>query len=456
MVSPAHVGGLAVAFGVGAAIVAGGPAASAAPEQPRDSSARPGQTESAAGSSHRSPDTRARNRPSPRLANTATPARASAEGARDPGQPGRLGSRRSFPISTEAAAGALTGPSQRESVSAPAALASAEAPVADGVSVDIPPMPVTHGWSFDVSEELITDYATAYVDGGGDPSDSPRFFFGDLAVASLEALAEQDLSPEQARLELGNLVVSGYFGGIWLRDNLRDTPAASADQISASVAQVPTARTSVLDNLASAITIRLFDVLATTLQGAAAARPSFIVRAANHASEPVLLALYGYNRGYLEVILDNPPPGVPSMKDTLTCEGFLDCNSTTFPLEIANRYDAALDYLAHPTNLRWWGTKALTAVMEGFTGAGRFVWELIASGGLSPTSYVPLVDLSSAYLMISKAAVLSSMLGYANGDTETGRSSLHLQAGLWLWSGSYFAGLASNAPAGTIPSIVVS
>ena len=30
-----------------------------------------------------------------------------------------------------------------------------------------------------------------------------------------------------------------------------------------------------------------------------------------------------------------------------------------------------------------------------------------------------------------------------------------LQAGLWMWSGSYFAGLASNAPVGTLPAIVV-
>lgn len=327
--------------------------------------------------------------------------------------------------------------------------------VADTVSVNLPPVPVTHGLSFEVSPELITDYATVYVDGGGDPADSPRFFFGDLAVASLEALAEQDLSPDEARRQLGNLVVSGYFGGIWLRDNLRAAPEAEITQ-SAEAVPVPATTVAGRPNIASAITIRLFDVLAGALTAAGASRPPFIVRLANHASVPVLLALYGYNRGYLEVVLDNPPPGVPSMKDTLQCEGFLNCDSTAFPLEIADRYDAALDDLAHPTNLRWWEMKAWTAVLEGATGAGRFVWEIIASQGFSPTSYVPLVELSSAYLMISKAAVLSSMLGYADGDTATGRSSLRLQAGLWLWSGSYFAGLASNAPAGTIPTIVVS
>lgn len=52
--------------------------------------------------------------------------------------------------------------------------------------------------------------------------------------------------------------------------------------------------------------------------------------------------------------------------------------------------------------------------------------------------------------------MLASMLAYAEGDAQVGASALRLQAGLWMWSGSYFAGLASDAPAGTLPRIVVS
>jgi hypothetical protein len=48
------------------------------------------------------------------------------------------------------------------------------------------------------------------------------------------------------------------------------------------------------------------------------------------------------------------------------------------------------------------------------------------------------------------------MIAYADDDTSVGRSSLRLQAGLWMWSGAYFAGLASGAAAGTLPEIVVS
>jgi hypothetical protein len=170
----------------------------------------------------------------------------------------------------------------------------------------------------------------------------------------------------------------------------------------------------------------------------------------------VLLSLYGYNKGYLEYLLDNPPPGVPSMRDTLTCKGFLDCNSSLVNLEIANRYDSALIDLQHPPTLRWAEMNLWTSVLQTTTGAGQFVWKIIGAQGFSPTSYAALVDLSSAYLMISKAATLASMKSYGERDAELASAALLLQAGLWMWSGAYFSGLASNAPRGTIPTIVVS
>jgi len=309
--------------------------------------------------------------------------------------------------------------------------------------VRLPQLPLTRGRSFTVSSDAIAGAAADFVAGGGDPTDNPRFFFGDLAVTSLDELASGSLPTDEVRTRMGNLAVSGYFGGVWLRDNLR-SPAPATPPSAAPV-----------DLTVSRIGMRMFDALAGGLTAAATARPWFVGTVA-HATVPVMLALYGYNRGYLEYLLENPPAGVPSMGDTLSCKGFLDCNSSAFPLEIATRYDAALTELASPTSLGWWEMKLWSTVLEGATGAGRFVWQAIGSaGGFSAASYASLVDLSSAYLMISKAAVLSSMLAAADGDVGVGRSSLLLQAGLWMWSGSYFAGLASNAPVGTLPEILV-
>lgn len=87
-----------------------------------------------------------------------------------------------------------------------------------------------------------------------------------------------------------------------------------------------------------------------------------------HASVPVLLALYGYNRGYLDVILQNPPAGVPSMADTLDLPRFLDCSSSAFPLQIATSYDTALTNLADPPNLPWLEMTAWANRLETATG----------------------------------------------------------------------------------------
>lgn len=313
------------------------------------------------------------------------------------------------------------------------------------VVVNLPQLPVSSGQAFTVSADAVTEAAQGYIDAGGDPADAPRFFFGDLAVGSLERLAAPDATPRQIKDDLGNLTVSGYFGGVWLRDNLRPTDPVPAPQPESAPAA---------DLSASALAIGMFDALAAGLTGAAASGNGWISTGAAHVTVPVLLALYGYNRGYLEYLLENPPAGTPSMKETLSCIGFLGCSSTAFPLDLDTRYDAALAKLDNPASLGWWEMKTWSVLLENATGTGRSVWQTIAGqSGFSPASYQALVDLSSAYLMVSKAAVLSAMLAAADGDADTAAASLRLQAGLWMWSGSYFGGLASSAPVGTIPSI---
>lgn len=409
-----RVGGLAVALGIAAAALAGASdaAADTAPQGGPDSSA------TAPISREAGPVTAARTAPkavSQRRQANRVAASPAADGGRRPAAATRVSA----------------GGTGRADV---------------GVSVDLPTMPVRNGLSFTVSNAEITDVADAYVAAGGDPDDSPQFFFGDLAVASLTELAEPAPSREDVRVQLGNLAVSGYFGGIWLRDNLTEAP---------DPAPAPPAEAGGL-NLISRFGFRLFGGLAGLFTTWAQDSSPWMVTSLTNAFTPVLLGLYGYNRGYLEYLLDNPPPGVPSMKDTLSCTSFLACDSTAFPIELANRYDSALVSLADPPDTRWRTMATWTSLLENTTDVGEAVWRRIAPGGFSPTSYVALVNLSSAYLMISKATVLSGMLGYANDDAPAARNSLRLQGGLWMWSGTYFAGLASDAPAGTIPTIVVS
>lgn len=314
--------------------------------------------------------------------------------------------------------------------------------VGHAVKATLPPMPVTGGRSFRVSTEAVTGAARDYVSAGGDPADAPRFFFGNLAVTSLDRLSAPDASAGQIRTDLGNLAVSGYFGGVWLRDSLRAEPPPETAPVSGLGL--------------SAVGMGLFDVLAAGLTGVAASGNDVLATTVAHASVPVLLALYGYNRGYLEYLLENPPPGVLSRRETLDCKGFLSCSSTAFPLGLATRYDGVLTTLNEPTTVGWREMAAWSSALENVTGTGRAVWQAIAGqSGFAAASYNALVDLSSAYLMVSKAAVLSAMVAAADSDPDAAAASLRLQAGLWMWSGSYFSGLASDAPFGTLPSIEV-
>ena len=76
-----------------------------------------------------------------------------------------------------------------------------------------------------LSRDAIAGTAARYVDSGRQPADSARFFFGDLAVTKFGRTGCSQHQPRPGSHPAGgNLAVSGYFGGIWLRDNLRDNP----------------------------------------------------------------------------------------------------------------------------------------------------------------------------------------------------------------------------------------
>ncbi|MBU3751639.1 MAG: hypothetical protein FGM52_14555, partial [Mycobacterium sp.] len=147
--------GLALGLGLGAAVLCGHGVASAAPEA--EPGLGPRQSEAATSE-------RARPNTQPRRVQ---PAARTQQTAPAPSAP---------QVGTRSAASATPGARARRST-------------IPEVSVELPPMPVTEDRAFTVSQPAITEAATAYVAAGGDPSDAPRFFFGDLATGSLDTLA---------------------------------------------------------------------------------------------------------------------------------------------------------------------------------------------------------------------------------------------------------------------------
>ena len=134
----------------------------------------------------------------------------------------------------------------------------------------------------------------------------------------------------------------------------------------------------------------------------------------------LLLLIYGYNKGYLEVALENPPPGLAAPDDLLRCESFLDCSGPGIELTVLERFAVALDRLVDPPNLRW---KEMARSADGMAAAsvdmGRSVWEgILDEKTIAAEQYEMLLVLSLGYLLAAEAAVLGVMTAYADQDAD--------------------------------------
>lgn len=266
------------------------------------------------------------------------------------------------------------------------------------------------------------------------------FLLGALPLAATDELCEAPR--ERAVLRLGDLYVSGYFGGVWLRDGLgggMSHPGGDGSEEPSDPMQMFT---------------MLVDGATYHLDLSYDADDDKLVDLADDAIG-VLLLLYGYNRGYLEVVLEHPPAGTTAPAEALACASFLDCALPGVSLAPLERFRPALALLAAPPDERWqkMATRA-DAIADVAVARGRSTWEeILGNATFGAADYPRLVALSAGYLAVSQAAVLSAMIAYASEDAPAGRCSRRLQAGLTVWSESYFLGLSSDAPPGTFPDL---
>jgi len=317
-----------------------------------------------------------------------------------------------------------------------------EAPSAE---VLIPPYPFWPNQAFIVDEDRIASLASTCCEAGGPEQSSAAFFLGDLPMDSLDLLCLSAWgAPEApgAEVLLGDLYISGYFGGVWLRDSI------SGGHGHGHEGEAPAGfEQSIFDALTAA---------ASGLVGVGRHGSDFSVLSGARLSVPLFLLLYGYNFGYIDVALENPPEGTPPVEGLLVCDGFLDCESPGIELDVLDRFSTAHGRLLRPPTLRWARMAGLVEIWgEGAVESGRAVWEEILEGGdFAGSAYELLLDLSAAYLLVSEAAVLAGMTAWAEADPAAGRCGALLQAGLLVWSGSYFLGLTSSVPEGTFPEII--
>jgi hypothetical protein len=314
-----------------------------------------------------------------------------------------------------------------------------------GEHVEVPAVPFPVATAFEVDRALLDELACAACGVPERPGDA-RFFYGTLALDSADALfAHQGGDRAEVRARLGNLFLSGWFGGRYLTTTV-------AIGLGSESAGAPTG----LLPLSGAA---LQSALLGTLRGGTFAgldgSVGELVRVADRGDEAsvrrmaaglvLLMSLvHGYNRGYLEVVLGHPPGGA-TPPAPLQCGTWLGCRSTALPLEALVELGPTATRLTGSSDPTW---QLLGESMQraggGAVPAGREVWSrLLSTDGFDPAAYEAIVELSYGFLEVTEAAMLALAEG-AVGDVRLGRRGLHLAAGLLLWSGSYLLGLTGD------------
>ena len=130
---------------------------------------------------------------------------------------------------------------------------------------------------------------------------------------------------------LGAMYISGYFGGVWLRDMLfSNSGGAPADSmvekiINAMMEKMPEALRKVMDMGGEQVIFKNLTLLLGTTMYMAISGSKATVLTACWANAAPFFTVYGYDYGYYYYLIDNPPEGAAHGEDPLLCSAFMDC-----------------------------------------------------------------------------------------------------------------------------------
>lgn len=319
-----------------------------------------------------------------------------------------------------------------------------------GEHFELPGLPFGKASSFAVDPVALDEIACAECEAAASEEravDDALFFYGDLPLASVDELHRGG----DTRSQLGQMFVSGYFGGLYLRDNLASIGAGSGSGGDSDTERDPfeeAVQSFIGGATHSALDSTIGGLLHTVRYGSPEA-----VQALSGLLAPVMALIHGYNRGYLQVAIENPPPGA-AVPDPLSCTAFFSCRTSSLPIEALVELApvaAELDEPTDPQRERLSG-QLHAAGLDAVDG-GRDVWEgLLGGADFDPSAYDAIIDLSYGFLQVTEVALLGVFEGAA-GNASAGRSGVVAAAALLLWSGSYFLGLAADAPTDDLPQL---
>ncbi len=277
----------------------------------------------------------------------------------------------------------------------------------------------------------------------GEPVEINHFLFGDAPGLLFDEMLSRTGGGVATGLALEErlwvLYLSGYFGGVWLRGEIVD---AQPESLIAGFGVVPDRQ--------------------TFLENTADVRPAVAAVTANDADAVAyarsvrddLVDSFGYNKGYLLQILEDPPVGLTSPPNLLRCFGPLDCRYDPLTLPALLDYEHVPGLIANPPTAAWAElADGIARIQDDAEVRGRGVWSAgLSVQGFSQPSYELLLDVSAAFLEAVQAVTLADLEAAAESDAALARQSAAADAGFRIWIGSYTMGLLDPRDDGSLPS----
>lgn len=302
-----------------------------------------------------------------------------------------------------------------------------------------------NGLAVDVGrlETMATDWCAV----ADDADDLAAFYFGVMPEQEIAHICEADADVAAA---LGHMYLSGYYGGLWFRDNADLMGGGDGEGHGEGGPVQETDFAPIADNAVQlaqwSATGSDAEVLAHNAEALLGPPGSDLMESMMDA----LLTLFGYNYGYVKAIFDTPPAGADKSGLSLPCKGYLDCPVEGTALAVYADYAVALDKLSSPPDDEWENWAAEVEKSQGWSAIGEGLW---SDGSIDADAWRTLVIINLVYLKATAVAAQASLLAAADGDAAIGRCALLLEAATDTWNRAYFLALRSDAPVGTMPGI---
>lgn len=332
-----------------------------------------------------------------------------------------------------------------------------------------------------VNHTLIVSMATSYCHTTATPT-AIDFFFAQLPLT-----ASNLLCPVRDRKligqHLGNVYASGYLGGVYFRDVLENktrTPDATVSAISKHALDF-------LDMLNAKFNpenAKLFEMMQLVRQAANKMSTTpidkigfdllvklvhdYMVDTALSGTDDKVINvsrtlvapfsyIYAYQFGYLKV-WDAHRPTDAFAPYLVVGDSFFDASIENFSFPTLDAYKGAIKELEAQPNAQWakFNKTDKTILPLGYA-QGEFAWDAIVKvlniSTLQKNIYETIYTLSAIFILVGDVGILSGMSGSADSLADDSRCSLIEQSIMALWAGSYFIGLVSDLPHGTMPTL---